>query len=381
MSVPMLDETNPRGYFDISIGGVPQGRIVMELYSHQVPKTADNFRALCSGEKGVGKSGAPLSYKGSRFHRVIPHFMIQGGDFTNFNGTGGESIYGEKFPDENFVLKHDRPFLLSMANSGPDTNGSQFFITTEPTPHLDGKHVVFGQVLKGKGVVRAIENTKTGANDVPLLDCVVTDCGVFMPGDDDTAGMKGAVEGDIYPDYPEDYELEKDQESIPTDQLLIIADSLKNLGSKYLKNNELETSARLYLKALRYLDEFPVFDKDNDPNGALKPLFANLRAPILSNLTLVYYKLGDYNQAVSKASVLLSFDGTLSKPELAVKALYRRGSSYRHLKNYELALHDLKLASHSSPNDKAISNELALVTHEIKVQQQKEKKMYQKLFS
>merc|ERR1711941_252962 len=133
-----VNMANPRVFFDITIGGQAAGRVTMELFADVVPKTAENFRALCTGEKGVGRSGKPLHFKGCAFHRVIKSFMIQGGDFTAGNGTGGESIYGEKFEDENFELKHEKPFLLSMANAGPGTNGSQFFVTTVPTPHLDG---------------------------------------------------------------------------------------------------------------------------------------------------------------------------------------------------------------------------------------------------
>ena len=167
---------NPTVFFDMTVGGAPAGRIVMELFADTTPRTAENFRALCTGEKGKGASGKPLHFKGSCFHRVIPNFMCQGGDFTRGNGTGGESIYGHKFPDENFIKKHTGPGILSMANAGPNTNGSQFFICTAKTEWLDGKHVVFGKVIEGMDVVKAIEKVGSGSGTTSK-PVVIADCG------------------------------------------------------------------------------------------------------------------------------------------------------------------------------------------------------------
>ena len=176
--------SNPQVFFDITVNGQPKGRITFELFKDIVPKTAQNFLDLCTGARGstfvTGKpSPKSLTYKGSGFHRVIPGFMAQGGDFTNGNGTGGLSIYGEKFADENFKLTHTVPYLLSMANAGPNTNGAQFFITLAPCPWLDGKHVVFGKVVDNGKLVSELEKLGSQSGK-PSADIRIADCGQIL---------------------------------------------------------------------------------------------------------------------------------------------------------------------------------------------------------
>lgn len=176
---PIPDRGDKRAFFDININGEPAGRVVFALWNFKCPKTVENFRTMCTGELGE-LFGHKATYQGNIFHRVIKGFMIQGGDITRKNGSGGFSIYGPTFDDENLALKHSKPYLLSMANRGPDTNGSQFFITTAEVPHLDGKHCVFGEVIKGFEVIKAIEELETGEDDVPTQKVQIVNCGEMV---------------------------------------------------------------------------------------------------------------------------------------------------------------------------------------------------------
>ncbi|OLN85581.1 Peptidyl-prolyl cis-trans isomerase D [Colletotrichum chlorophyti] len=363
--------TRPRVFFDITIGNKPAGRITMELYSDLVPKTAENFRCLCTGEKGLGKSGKPLHYKGSIFHRVIKQFMIQGGDFTEGNGTGGESIYGAKFEDEAFPEKHDRPFLLSMANAGPNTNGSQFFITTVPTPHLDNKHVVFGHVLNGKSVVRQIENLQTESGDKPLKDAVIADCGE-LTGDAALAADIKAPDamGDTYEDFPEDCASPPDAQ-----QVLKIATDCKDYGNKAFKAGDFNLGLEKYQKALRYLNEEP--DLENESEATKSELQA-LRFSLNNNSSLLNIKLESWEDAAKSATFALEVPGI--KDADRAKALYRRGFANVRLKDEESAIKDLEEAHKLVPEDKLVLSELNAVKAKATARAAKEKAAYKKFF-
>ncbi|RMZ84483.1 hypothetical protein DV738_g726, partial [Chaetothyriales sp. CBS 135597] len=365
-------DPRPRVFFDITIGGHEEGRIVLELFNDVVPKTAENFRALCTGEKGKGKSGKELSFKGSTFHRVIKSFMIQGGDFTNGNGTGGESIYGEKFDDENFDLKHDRPFLLSMANSGPGTNGSQFFITTVPTPHLDGKHVVFGEVINGKHIVRKIENLPT-QSDKPQIPVVIADCGQLEGKSYESATEKIPDQtGDPYEDFPED----QGQDLTGEDYYKIAAD-LKEFGNKAYKAGNLEGGIEKYQKGLRYLNEYPTAS-DND--SSLEAKVDSLRFTLHSNSALLANKAKRYNEAQKWATFALDAIPKDAKDADKAKAYYRRGQARVALKDIEEGLKDFEQAAKLAPVDAAIKADLAKARKALQESIKREKASFKKFF-
>ncbi|KAF1939475.1 peptidyl-prolyl cis-trans isomerase D [Clathrospora elynae] len=372
----MTDTKRPRVFFDIAVGGVKAGRVAFELYSDIVPKTADNFRALCTGEKGVGSAGKPLHYKGSGFHRVIKGFMIQGGDFTQGNGTGGESIYGEKFEDENFEMTHEKPFLLSMANAGPGTNGSQFFVTTVPTPHLDKKHVVFGEVINGKSIIRHIENLKTQSDDKPWHDVTIIDCGELTGDDYDKATEKMSdATGDPFEDFPEDQK--------PGDaewegaEILKIATELKDMGNAAFKKGDLKLGILKYEKAIRYLQEYPA-PLDTDPKD-LWPQLCALKISLYSNSALLQNKTNQFVQAVQSATKALDIEGITDKDK--AKCYFRRAQAKIGKKSDEDALEDLNEAAKYAPGDAAIVKELEAVRKRLAARKEKEKKIFKNAFN
>ncbi|XP_021738478.1 peptidyl-prolyl cis-trans isomerase CYP40-like [Chenopodium quinoa] len=357
-----------RCYLDVSIGDELEGRIVVELYNDVVPKTAENFRALCTGEKGIGPhTGVPLHYKGCRFHRVVKSFMIQGGDISAGDGTGGESIYGLKFEDENFELKHERKGMLSMANSGPNTNGSQFFITTTRTPHLDGKHVVFGRVIKGMGVVRSIEHVNSDDDDEerPSKDVVIVDCGEILEGTDD--GVSNFYkDGDSYPDWPADLDHCPDELSWWTDAV----DSIKSLGNEHFKKQDYKMALRKYRKAQRYLDLCWEKDGvDEEKSAALR----KIKSQIFTNSSACKLKLGDLKGALLDTEFAM-------RDEDNAKALFRQGQAHMALNDIDAAVISFKKALDLEPNDAGIKRELAAARKKIVDRRDREKKAFSKMF-
>ncbi|XP_022986556.1 peptidyl-prolyl cis-trans isomerase CYP40-like [Cucurbita maxima] len=359
--------SKPRCFLDVTIGGELEGRIVIELYDDVVPKTTENFRALCTGEKGIApNTGVPLHFKGVCFHRVIKGFMIQGGDISAGDGSGGESIYGLKFEDENFELKHERKGMLSMANSGPNTNGSQFFITTTRTPHLDGNHVVFGKVVKGMGVVRSIEHVLTGENDRPTLDVVIKDCGEIPEGTDD--GVSNLFkDGDAYPDWPADL----DQSPFELSWWMSAVDSIKAFGNEHFKKQDYKMALRKYRKALRYLDIcWEREGIDEEKSSCLR----KTKSQIFTNSSACKLKLGDLKGA------LLDTEFAIREGENNAKAMFRQGQAHMALNDIDAAVENFKKALDLEPNDAGIKKELAAAKKKVADRRNQERKAYGRMF-
>jgi len=369
-----MADSRPRVFFDIAVGDKPIGRIVFTLYNDLVPKTAENFRALCTGEQGR------LKYEGSRFHRVIPKFMVQGGDFTRGNGTGGVSIYGDKFDDEGFPVNHDKPFLLSMANSGKNTNGSQFFITTVPTPHLDGKHVVFGHVIAGKSIVRAIENTPTASGDMPIHPVTIVKAGELAPGEDDGTDLfKSSKTGTRYEDYPDDEET-VDVQAVRV--IVSIAREVREAGNALFKEGAIEEAVKEYRKSLRYLDVHPVLPEDTSSD--LRDAYYAQLTPLLLNLALALLRL--VPSTSENATEVVKFTSRALKlpninPTDTGKALYRRALGKVVFVEEDDAEKDLLEAARVVPGDEAVLKELEKVRAKKKEKRDKEKKAFKALFS
>ncbi|KAK4346516.1 hypothetical protein RND71_032855 [Anisodus tanguticus] len=410
---------NPRCYLDISLGGELEGRMVIELYKDIVPKTAENFRALCTGEKGIGPHTAvPLHFKGSCFHHVIRGFMLQGGDISAGNGSGGESIYGLTFEDENFKLKHERKGMLSMANSGPNTNGSQFFITASQAHILDGKNVVFGRVIRGLGMIRAIEHVKTSEDGFPDLPVIIEDCGEIPEGADDGT-VNFFKDGDTYPDWPIDLDVKPDEFA----WWINAVDSIKGFGNEHYKKEDYKMAIRKYRKAVRYTDL--CWDKEDIDEGELSKseYLRKTKSQILANSSTIHVhtlaqacklKFGDLTGALLDADAAI-YDGEDNVKAFTAKARYLCGWEVAgllihfylnvfyftvrgiiHIQNFEssfalfqaymamnatdAAAESFKKALQLEPNNGGIKKELAAAMKKITCKLDQEKKGYAKMF-
>jgi peptidyl-prolyl isomerase D len=372
-----MASTRPRVFFDITIGKRAVGRITFELYNDIVPKTAENFRALSTGEKGIGKSGKPLSYKGSGFHRVIKQFMIQGGDFTAGNGTGGESIYGTKFEDENFELKHTKPFLLSMANAGL---GMFLALRSDFESGLGWREAARYEWLSVlhyhlSNPTSRRQACRTQSGDKPQRDVIIADSGE-LAGDEALAADKRGPDslGDSYEDFPED--AKSGEKEFTAAEVIKIATEVKEFGNKAFKDGNLELGLEKYQKGLRYLNEDPGLS--SEPEETKRTLNA-LRFTLNSNSALLSNKLKQYDDAVRSATFALEVSG-ISDVDKG-KALYRRAIAEVALKDEEAALRDLEEASKLVPGDAAVTKELSAVKRAAADRAKKEKAAYSKFFT
>lgn len=378
---------------DFAVGGEPVGRVVFELFD-DTPLTSANFRALCKGDKPTPEGSVPLTFKDSNIHRIVRNFAIQGGDIVYGDGTGGTSIYGDQFDDENFVHNHAEPFVLSMANAGPNSNKSQFFVTLKGSPHLDGKHVAFGKVVAGKSVLRQLEELDTAPGDVPVLPVTITNCGelkrdakLLLP----FIGSQDGLTADKYEEHPDDnFNVGKEEGELNFDdpeQALRVTLEIKAYATEVYKmagdaeSEEeramvLRVALQKYKKALRY-----VFELSPDPDSSKKAYdeFQKAKLALNQNMGLVALQLKKYDQVINSTTSALEMECATSRDR--AKALSRRSSAYQGLKKQERAINDLEQAHELLPSDPQISKSLTALKQESEMKEKKQKAQYAKFFS
>ncbi|KAH3660493.1 hypothetical protein OGAPHI_007079 [Ogataea philodendri] len=378
-------------YLDIRVGNKDLGRVVAELSTDLAPKSCKNFLDLCRSK----------SYNNTCFHRVIRNFMIQAGDtdhkiidIKNYPppdlGKGGKSSFlSEYFEDENKVAI-DKAFLLCMANQGTkDTNGSQFFISTTPSPHLSGKHSVFGKIIHGKSIIRELEKTPVISSKnsdpqawIPAADniALIYDCGEWKEGDYLFCynACTDRIGGDIYEEYPDDND-ENELDLEDPKKTLQAATTIKESATLLFKASRLDDSRLKYKKALRYCNEL-IPDQDSNPEYYKK--FLDLKKTLYLNLALIELNLKNYQGTIDYCGYLLEMDSdvTLTRTQTS-KTLYRLGKAYHGLKNFEVSLEFLQKASLINPDDQTVKSEMASVKKLVEDQKQTERQRFAKFFS
>lgn len=389
---------NCKVFFDIAINEVPVGRIVFELYAKEAPKTVENFLMLCTAGESLLED-TPMKFKDNYFHRVVKNFAIQAGDVfhcsekyekNDSTGQGGCSIYASTehliernveslcfgdFEDEN-LKNFDKPFMLAMANKGePNTNSSQFFITTSPAPHLNGKHTLFGRVVYGKSVVRTVERCPVDSDGFPESCIRIVDSGKWSDNDplplhnssNDTIG------GDIYEEFPDDNEdFDEDNFSMA----FKAANTIKESGTLLYKKKDFQNAYYKYFKSLRYVNEF-IPEENVDKENSIR--FINLKIKLYLNLCLVLYYLQNYDESIKFAAYLLEMENVPESDQ--AKAFYRRGNSYSAKKKWEEALEDYKSCKERNDQQEVVTEKIEGVERELEKKKNKARQTLSKFFT
>ncbi|KAK0176110.1 hypothetical protein PV328_000278 [Microctonus aethiopoides] len=368
---------NPIVFLDIVLDDEKVGRLIIELFKNVVPRTAENFRALCTGEKGIGVNGKKLHYKGSIFHKMVPNFMIQGGDIINFDGTSGESIHGQYFDDESFEISHSERGYLSAVNEGrPNTNSSQFIITTDPSTHLDNTNVAFGKVIRGMGVIDEIVQKCTSIKDKPQQTIKIIDCGEIKH-DEDWGLIEPDGTSDLFPAWPEDWDYviklknNTDKQQADHNYVEEVIEKIKQSGNYHYGKKKYPEADRKYSKALRY---YNWIIQSGNISDNLNILLTDLRVSILLNQSAVYLKRHKYRDALNVCNKVLSIDENNSK------ALFRCSQAHVYLNDYDIGLAGLKKLYAANPNNKEILREIKKVETMMQNYLIMEKRTYQRMF-